>query len=170
MEFKEVNFTDCLKETAERLQNPGLLLTSVGSDGNPNSMAIGWGVAGIIWRLPMFVVLVRPSRYTYKLIEASNDFTVNVPTLEMENIVKFCGTKSGRDVDKFSELGLNPRNVPEIKSPIIEECPINFVCKVVHKNDVIPEELAPEIKGRAYKKGNYHRVYYGEIIKTLSSI
>ena len=171
MNFKEVDFTECLKETIAPLteKGKGLLLTSVDAKGKPNTMAIGWGVVGSIWGLPMFCVLVRPSRYTYGLIEQTGDFTVNVPTEDMEEVVAFCGSASGRDVDKFIEMDLTAVHVPEIKSPIIRECPINFVCKVVHKNDVIPKELDPSINERAYKTGDYHRVYYGEILKTLRS-
>jgi len=77
----EVSYTDYLKETNKMLGHGGLLLASTDAKGNPNAMTIGWGTIGIIWAKPIFVVLVRPSRYTYDLIEITNDFTVNVPHL-----------------------------------------------------------------------------------------
>ena len=48
------------------------------------------------------MVLVRPSRYTYSLIEETGVFSVNVPTPEMKELVKVCGTRSGRELDKLA--------------------------------------------------------------------
>jgi len=100
----EVAWDSYLNETTDRLSE-GLLLASLDPEGKPNAMAIGWGSVGIVWSRPMFVVLVRHSRYTYECIEASGDFTVNVPSPDMVEAVNFCGTVSGRDHDKFAECG-----------------------------------------------------------------
>ena len=95
---------DYLNETLDVLGKPGLLLVSTDADGKPNAMTIGWGTVGIIWGKPIFVVLVRPSRYTYGLMEQTEDFTVNVPSAELREAVAFCGSKSGRDYDKFAAV------------------------------------------------------------------
>ncbi|TET93780.1 flavin reductase family protein, partial [Candidatus Aerophobetes bacterium] len=73
----DMDFTRYLKETFEMMNEVGLLLASGDMD-KSNVMAIGWGTAGIIWGKPVFIVLVRPSRYTYGLIEKIGQFTVNV--------------------------------------------------------------------------------------------
>jgi len=65
----DFRYDECLKETLEVMGGRGLLLVSVDKDGKPNAMTIGWGTIGIIWGKPIFAVLVRPSRYTYGLIE-----------------------------------------------------------------------------------------------------
>ncbi|HID95681.1 MAG TPA: flavin reductase family protein [Candidatus Latescibacteria bacterium] len=164
----EVGYTDYLKETLDGLED-GLLLTSVDKKGEPNVMTIGWGSIGRIWGKPMFVVLVRPSRFTYGLIEETGEFTVNVPPKELAEAVAFCGSVSGRDHDKFKEKGLTPLPGRLVKSPLIEECVLHYECKVVHKNDVIPGELAPDIIPEFYPKDDYHRVYFGEIISVYAS-
>ncbi|MBD3180653.1 flavin reductase family protein [Candidatus Poribacteria bacterium] len=153
-----------MKETIELMANPGLLLVSVDSAGKPNAMTIGWGTIGIIWGKPIFTVLVRPSRYTYGLMEETGDFTVNVPNADMRDTVMFCGTKSGRDYDKFKENSLIAVPSKEIKSPGIEQCPIHYECKVVHKNDVLKEKLDGKIISSAYSGGDFHTIYYGEIL------
>lgn len=160
----EVHYTDYLKETIDKLGRGGLLLASRDSEGKPNAMTIGWGTIGIIWGKPIFVVLVRPSRYTYKLIEITDDFSVNVPPPELSDEVLFFGTVSGRDCDKFAEKGLTAVPGKKVKSPIVQECVIHYECKVVHKNDVIKDRLVPEIISRAYSKGDFHRIYFGEIM------
>ena len=38
--------------------------------------------------------------------------------------------KSGRDVDKFKEMGLTPIPASEVKAPMIKESPVNIECKV----------------------------------------
>ncbi|MDD4876229.1 MAG: flavin reductase family protein [Dehalococcoidales bacterium] len=160
----EVSYTDYLKETNKILGHGGLLLASVDVQGNPNAMTIGWGTIGIIWGKPVFTVLVRPSRYTYGLIETIGDFTVNVPTPELAEKVLYFGTVSGRDQDKFKTKGFTATPGRKVKSPIIEECAIHYECRVVHKNDVIPEELADEIHNSAYRQGDFHKIYFGEIL------
>lgn len=163
----EVPFMKYADATVKTMMTDGLLLTSVDENGRPNSMAIGWGTIGSIWGKPMFIVLVRPSRYTYQCIEATGDFTVNVPGKGLKEIVTYCGTVSGRDVDKFKEKGLTVIKGSKVKSPIIKECIINYECRVVHKNDIIPAHLADEIKMGAYPSGDFHRVYFGEILATF---
>jgi flavin reductase (DIM6/NTAB) family NADH-FMN oxidoreductase RutF len=160
----EVSYTDYLKETFKMLGHGGLLLASVDARGNPNAMTIGWGTIGIIWSKPIFTVFVRPSRYTYDLIETMRDFTVNVPTPELADQVLYLGTVSGRDQNKLKEKGFTATPGNKVKSPIIEECAINYECRVVHKNDIIPEMLLDEIRDRAYRQGDFHRIYFGEIL------
>jgi len=126
----KVNYTDYLKETLQAMSNTGLLLTSADKKGKMNVMTIGWGTVGIIWGMPMFLVLVRPSRFTYGLIEETGEFTVNVPPRRLSEITFFCGSVSGRDHDKFKEKGLTPIAGENVISPIIEECVVHYECKV----------------------------------------
>jgi len=105
-----------LAETKYMLDHGGLLLASVGRDGRPNVMTIGWGLMGTLWARPVFVVAVRPSRYTHRLIEETGEFTVNVPRKGMEEIVEYCGTVSGRDHEVRRE-GANRSAVEESGTP-----------------------------------------------------
>ena len=79
----QVKFTDYFAQTIQRMREDGLLLVSTGTDGKANVMTIGWGTIGCIWSRPVFIVLVRPSRYTYSRLEQVSDFTVNVPPPEL---------------------------------------------------------------------------------------
>lgn len=82
----------------------------------PNAMTIGWATLGIVWGKPILTVYVRPSRYTFGLIEKTGDFTVNVLPRELEEIASFCGNISGRDCDKFEAKGLVavPSGIPAL--------------------------------------------------------
>jgi len=166
MERKQVPYTYQLDRTLETLTNGGLLLASTRGDGRSNVMTIGWATPGVIWGLPIMVVLVRPSRYTYQFIKESKVFTVNVPTPEMRDFVNLCGTRSGRDVDKLAQVETSMGQTVDCVT--IDACPLVYECKVVHWNDVIPANLSPEIDRRAYARGDYHRLYYGQILGTLA--
>jgi len=150
--------------TMARLRDPGLLLVSCDSKGTPNVMTIGWATLGTIWEKPILTVLVRPSRFTYSLLEEIGDFTVNVPTPELEDVVKYCGTVSGREEDKFARSALTATPSRHVCSPIIEECVLHYECRVIHKHDLNPETLPADVRADFYPQGNFHRVYYGEVL------
>ena len=152
-----------LKETIERLDHPGLLLVS-GTLKQANVMTIGWGLPGILWAKPFFIVAVRPSRYTHQFIERTGDFTVNVPAEGMEETVNYCGSVSGRDHNKFEEKGLTILPSKRVSSPIIKECIVNYECKVAYKTRVNKENLPSSILSTCYPAGDYHTLYFGEIV------
>lgn len=164
MERKQVHYTYSLDETLAALNKGGLFLVSTKESGESNVMTIGWATIGNIWGKLVMVVLVRPSRYTYEFIEESGAFTVNVPTADMRKWLGFCGTKSGRDLDKFAELGISVSPGKQVSAVTMDDCPLVYECKVVHWNDVIPDNLTPEIASGSYPLGDYHRIYYGEIL------
>jgi flavin reductase (DIM6/NTAB) family NADH-FMN oxidoreductase RutF len=160
----EVHYTDYLKETLGPLGEEGLLLCTMGQDGRPNVMTIGWGTVGIIWGKPIFAALVRPSRLTYACLEGCKDFTVNVLPREMAEVATFCGTVSGRTHDKFAERGLTSVPSRHVSSPLIDQSILQYECRVVHYNDVVETALAPDIISSCYKTGDFHRLYFGEIL------
>jgi len=159
----EISTFRFIGETIKRLDNPGLLLVS-GSLKRANVMTIGWGLLGILWGKPFFLVAVRPSRYTFQFIEETGDFTVNVPRKGMEETVNYCGTVSGRDHDKFKEKELTLLPSRQVSSPIIGECMIHYECRVAYKTNVVREALPSAILSACYPGGNYHTLYFGEIV------
>ena len=96
-------FTNNLEETFDNFYTKGALLT-VGDENKANTMTISWGTVGFMWRRPMFVVMVRESRYSNEFLEVGKTYTVSVPfDGAMKEALKVCGTKSGRDIDKKKE-------------------------------------------------------------------
>ncbi|HOM80821.1 MAG TPA: flavin reductase family protein [Armatimonadota bacterium] len=161
---EEIHLTELWPETLHALEHEGALLVTAGRGGKPNAMTIGWGAIGRIWGRSIFLVLVRPSRYTYALIEDADDFTVNVLPRGREENAKLCGTRSGREMDKLAACGLTPVAARVVRSPILEECIIHYECRIVMKNDVISDALAPEVRKTCYPRGDFHRIYYGEVV------
>jgi len=133
-----------------------------------NVMTIGWGLIGPLWSRPFFLVAVRPSRHTYTFIEKTEDFTVNVPKKGMEEIADYCGSVSGRDYDKFKEKNLTLGSARNVSSPIILECGIHYECKVSYKTEVVSTALPQDIIKGSYPSGDYHTLYFGEILSSFA--
>jgi len=144
----------------------GAFLT-VKHNGKINTMTIGWGTIGYLWNKPVLMVPVRYSRYTHSLIDNATSFTVSVPVnINLKKELAFCGTESGRDLDKINECGLtleSPQSIG-IDTPIIGECDLHFECKVMYKQAMVPEHLNGQIINAHYSNDDYHVFYYGEII------
>jgi len=161
MSTTEVGTYDLTNESIQALENGGMLLTT-GEQGNP--MTIGWGVVGSIWGRPVFQVLVRPSRYSFSLLEELAEFTVCLPSDGQQKVLAVCGSKSGRDLDKIDACSLSLGASERVSVPYITECAAHYECRVIHVNDVVNATLAPDLIARSYPKGDFHRVYFGEIL------
>ena len=161
---EKVEDFEFVDETNDLMRGDGLFLVAVGKDGKPNTMTIGWGLVGTMWRRPFFVVAVRLSRHTYKLMEETDTFTVCLPAKEMSEELEICGTKSGRDMDKFKELNLTAKKGKQVEAPYIAECPVHYECRVAYKTQMGPDELPKEIEDDVYPQRNYHVLYFGEIL------
>jgi len=94
-----------------------------------NLITIAW--AGTICSDPAMVsISVRPERYSFELIQDSQEFVINLPTTQMVKAVDFCGVKSGRELDKFNATGLTPVKATIVKAPLIKEAPLALECRV----------------------------------------
>lgn len=78
---------------------------------------------------------IRPTRYSYKLIENSKEFVVNIPPTKILKETDYCGVTSGKDTNKFAETGLTQEKADKVKAPLIHECPVNMECTL---KNIIP--------------------------------
>jgi flavin reductase (DIM6/NTAB) family NADH-FMN oxidoreductase RutF len=129
-------------------------------------MTIGWGEVGRVWSRPVFTVLVRRSRYTYGCLLASESFTVNVPAPgKLQEELLFCGTKSGRDLDKVASCGLTLVEGKKVATPVLAECTLHYECKVILRKQLAREDLSdPGILAQYYPNDDHHMIVIGEIL------
>jgi flavin reductase (DIM6/NTAB) family NADH-FMN oxidoreductase RutF len=140
----------------------GAFLTVKAND-KLNTMAIGWATIGYIWQKPVLMVAVRNSRHTFGIIEKAADFTVSVPLDEtLREAVNFCGTKSGRDLDKFKECKLEWVDAKQVRSPLIKMAGLHFECKIIFKTPMDPARMDKSLES-LYPKKDWHTLYFGEI-------
>ena len=112
-----------------------VLLVGADVDGKPNFMAVAWGgVANGV--PPMVSVAIRAQRYTYKGIRENLAFSVNIPSSDMVKEADYCGIVSGSEVDKAKVCQFGVFYGKTANAPLIEECPVNLECRVVHILDL----------------------------------
>ncbi|MDR1392143.1 MAG: flavin reductase [Clostridiales bacterium] len=130
-----------------------------------NVMTIGWGNLGIEWRKYIFIIMVRESRYTKEIIDASNEFTITIPLDEkMDENLKICGKDSGRDYDKINTLNLETVKSKKNNTPLISCKSISLECTVVYKQKINIENLDNSKKEAFYFDEDLHTFYHGEIL------
>lgn len=159
--MKDVNYMAVAEEAMKQIKK-GVFLTVKAGD-QLNTMTIGWATIGICWHKPIFMVAVRDSRHTFGIIEKAADFTVSIPSTDLGEAVKFCGTRSGRDVDKFDACHLTLSESREVTSPIIYTPGLHFECKIMLKTPMNPEYLNDQYD-KIYPQKDYHTLYFGEIM------
>ncbi|MDD2464978.1 MAG: flavin reductase family protein [Desulfobulbus sp.] len=95
-----------------------------------NIITIAW-TGTICSDPPMCYISVRPERHSYAILERTREFVINLTTRPLAFATDWCGVRSGRNYQKFAEMGLTPGLASKVRAPIIEEAPINIECKVV---------------------------------------
>lgn len=108
---------------------PAVMVSVADKDGNANILTVAWA-GTICTNPPMLSISVRPERYSYHMIKETNEFVVNLTTKDLVKETDFCGVRSGRDVDKYKELGLTKSKMEHVSAPGIAESPVNIECKV----------------------------------------
>ena len=170
---KEIRAFDYAEHICNSMPKGILLTTKAGE--KVNTMTIGWGTIGIEWSRPVFVAYVRVGRHTRQMLDESGEFTINVPYGEVDSkILGVCGTKSGRDTDKITELGLELVDSDVVAAPGIRQLPLTLECKVLCSSLQNIPMLPDNILNRYYPKGvdssnpgsneDFHVAYYGEIV------
>ncbi len=163
--MEEVRYEEYAKEYLEQLKK-GAFLTVKGA--RDNTMTIGWGTIGYMWKKPVLMVMVRPTRHSYALLEQAREFTVSVPLHQnLQDQLLGCGKHSGRDMDKFKEFGLDKQNALSLlETPVVGNCRLHYECRLLYRHPLDPEELDEVIRDTAYTQGDYHVLYYGEVLES----
>jgi flavin reductase (DIM6/NTAB) family NADH-FMN oxidoreductase RutF len=160
--MKDLDYMSVAEDSISKIK-AGAFLT-VKSGNTLNTMTIGWATFGVVWSKPIMMVAVRSSRHTFGIMEAAKDFTVTVPAGGMDKELAFCGSKSGRDVDKFKKCSLETTDSRRVASPIIKVGGRHYECKIIYKSAMDPAHLDKGCDSSLYPKKDYHTLYFGEIL------
>lgn len=108
---------------------PAVMVSCQRENEKPNIITVAW--AGTVCTSPAMVsISVRPERYSYDIIKETKEFVINLTTKELTYATDYCGVRSGKDVDKYKEMGLTPLKSQVVKAPGIAESPVNIECRV----------------------------------------
>jgi len=150
----------------EALSGRGAFLSVAASGLAPNTMTIGWAQVGPLWTRNVLSVFVRPSRYTAELLTKTDIFTVSVPAPgKLTEQLAYCGSRSGREGDKFAACGLKALAGKTASSVIAGGCTLFFECRTLHAAPLNLAGLPPDLRKRCYPSKDYHIAYFGDILE-----
>ena len=144
------------------------MLITAGTMAKFNMMTASWGGMGNLWNGPVAFCFVRPQRFTFPLMEANAHFTLTFYDVDVyRDVLNFCGTKSGRDVDKVAATGLTPVE-GSTGAVYFAEARLALECRKVYAQDLKGEHFAvPGMVDKFYAARDFHRLYVGEIVRCL---
>lgn len=161
--MKTLQFPEYASLALERLAKGAFLTTK--HNGQVNTMTISWGNLGIMWNKPVCTVMVRPSRHTYGMIEGAGEYTLSIPlTDELAQALALCGSKSGRDMDKFAAANLTAVAGQKTATPVIQGACLHLECKTLYKQPMDGMALEENLRQLKYATGDFHTFYAGEIL------
>lgn len=162
--FKEIK-PENLDENIFDLIGRQWMLVTAGNLKELNTMTASWGGAGVLWSKPVAFSFIRPQRYTYEFIEKSDYYTLSFYDEKYRDALRYCGSHSGRNVDKVKETGLTPIECGETVA--FDEAKLIFVCRKLYHQDLELDGFNDKDIANDYNKDDLHRIYVGEIVKVL---
>lgn len=174
MNIKEAGFRALSAEEIKALDfNPFVkigdewFLVTAGDENGWNTMTASWGFAGIMWGKNSFITAIRPQRHTKTFIDKSEYFTASFFPENMKKALAYCGSHSGRDVDKAKETGLEPIFIDTDDGKSVtafSQASLILVCKKTYVQQMTSDSFViPEVDKANYAAGDYHTEYIGEI-------
>lgn len=140
-------------------------LITVGNEQGYNTMTASWGGFGVMWGKDVVSVVIRPQRKTKDFLDESGYFTISFFDEEYRDALKFCGSHSGRDVDKALMTGLTPYFIDGTTTFL--QAKRVLICKKLYCQQIQPNCFISKDLLSNYSAGDYHYTYVGEIIKSV---
>ena len=117
-----------LKGSVQLSPVPAVLVTCADGD-VADIVTVAW--TGIVCtHPPMTYISLRPERYSYEIIQKTEEFVINLPPSTLVRELDLCGMKSGRNLDKFAACNLTPTPAKNVRAPLLKEAPVSLECKV----------------------------------------
>lgn len=107
---------------------PVLLLATAGKN-RPNVMTLSWHMP-MEFEPPLVGCILGNRDYSFGLLKASRECSLNIPTVELADKVVAVGNCSGRDTDKFKLGGLTAKPAKLVAAPLVAECYASLECRV----------------------------------------
>jgi flavin reductase (DIM6/NTAB) family NADH-FMN oxidoreductase RutF len=156
---------EAVQDNVFKLIGKDWMLITAGTRESFNTMTASWGGMGVLWDKKVCFVFVRPTRYTFEFLEKSEVYTLSFLEEQYRDTLMYCGTKSGRDVNKVTETSLTP--IFGNGTVFFAEARLVMECRKIYVQDITPGNFLDQTINEYYPKKDYHRIYVGEIIRCL---
>ena len=114
---------------------PAVMVSVTDKEGKSNIITVAWA-GTVCTNPPMVSISVRPSRYSYQILEETGEFVINLTNESLVKACDYCGVVSGREVDKFQKTGLTPIPMQHVCARGIKESPVNMECWITEKREL----------------------------------
>lgn len=163
--FQEIDITKMSFNPFTKIDKEWMLITA-GNQTKCNTMTASWGGLGELWKKYVSFIFLRPDRYTLEFVEKEAFYSLCFFDKNDRKALNYCGSHSGRDVDKIKEAGLTP--VFDEAAPYFAEAKLVFICRKMHGQLIDPAcFIDPAIDPECYPKKDYHKMFIGDIVKVL---
>ena len=108
---------------------PAVLVSCGATPEEYNLFTVAW-TGTVCTNPPMCYISVRPERHSYEIIKRPGEFVINLTTVELARATDWCGVRSGRDYNKFEQMGIAISKAEVVAAPVVEASPISIECRV----------------------------------------
>ena len=128
-----------------------------------NTMTVAWGFVGAMWRRPVAITAVRPTRYTLEYLQRYETWTLTAFPERLRPQLEMLGSRSGRDGDKVADSSLTPMRSTRVSAPTFREALLSIECRTIYVSKIDPQSVVDRTLDQLYNN-DYHHMYYGEIV------
>jgi len=150
------------------------LITSNTPEGGANIIAVSFCMP-VSKEPPMLACAIGRGAHSCGIISETKEFVVNIPPMELQSQIYYCGFHSGKTKNKFQETGLTPELALSVNVPIIKECVAHMECRVEQMMETgdkrllvgnvleayADEDLTNGLRTVEYALGEFPRKIYG---------
>jgi len=126
-------------------------------------MTASWGGLGVLWDKHVAFCFVRPSRYTFEFMEDNRSFSLSFFSEDYRRVLEYCGSHSGRHVNKIERSGITPVE-GSIGDVYFDEARLVIECRKLYAQEMDPADFLDDGIAKLYPARDYHRIYFGEIV------
>lgn len=128
-----------------------------------SAMTASWGCMGVLWNKPVAIAFIRPQRHTYTLTETHDRLSLAFFDESYREALRYFGTKSGRDGDKFAATGLTRACHPTLGTPYPAQARLVLFCRKLYVDDLKKANFLDPAMLAHYEANDFHRFYVCEI-------
>ncbi len=142
------------------------MLVTAGDERKYNMMTASWGGIGVMWGKNVSITVIRPQRYTLEFVDEKEYYSLSFFDEKDKPALNYCGSHSGREVNKEKETGLTP--VFDAEAPYFSQAKLVLICRKLHKQKLDPSGFIDKtIDAQWYPQKDYHECFVGEIVGVL---
>jgi len=164
--FDHINVKQLISNPFKMIGDDWFLITA-GTPQKFNTMTAAWGHLGVLWKKNTVTIFVRPTRFTNQFLQNNQEFSLCFFSEKYRKVLNYCGSFSGRDVDKIKETHLTPV-FTESNTIYFAEAETVIICKKIYSDILKPGLFEDENIDKHYPMKDYHHLYIGEIIDCLT--